>query len=134
MGHDLLKLTVRCDRDAPARVREAICDLRDLDPVKEDALLVASELVSNAVLHSGCVEGEPLEVHVSSSAESVLISVADPGLSEQEATRRSGPTRDGVGGWGLQLVSLLALRWGTERRSRHRVWAELGLPGSRLSV
>ena len=39
----------------------------------------------------------------------------------------SGPiaTPEGPGGWGLYLVDRCAVRWGTERGERHRVWLEL---------
>ena len=32
---------------------------------------------------------------------------------------------DGPGGWGLYLVDRCAVRWGSERGERHRVWLEL---------
>jgi hypothetical protein len=32
---------------------------------------------------------------------------------------------EGPGGWGLYLVDRCAVRWGSERGERHRMWLEL---------
>jgi serine/threonine-protein kinase RsbW len=121
---DLLSLTVPCNRDAPAAVRQALGQIPRLGCLLDDGLLVASELVTNAVLHSGCAIDHVIRVRASLSEDHLLISVHDPGLSGQEATPRS-PAQLGVGGFGLQIVDRLALRWGAERPDGYWVWAEL---------
>jgi anti-sigma regulatory factor (Ser/Thr protein kinase) len=119
-----LRLDLPCDRDAPAAARAR---LRGLDRAAGDAILVASELVSNAVLHSGAVARDHLTLHVTVGRERVLISVVDPGRSNG-AARPSGRA-DRSGGFGLHLVEQLCTRWGSDRRDGHRVWAELPVAG-----
>jgi anti-sigma regulatory factor (Ser/Thr protein kinase) len=128
MTSDLVRLRVPCDPTAPRQVRHALDRVPELAPVHDDALLIASELVTNAILHSGCGGEDWLEVGVERSGDSVRICVADPGESGTEAIPRPAPRADRAGGWGLALVSRVAQRWGTERTETHSVWAELGLP------
>lgn len=120
---ELLSMKLPCDAQAPGAVRHALGRSQDIGWVRGDATLVASELVTNAVLHSGCSEDQMIEVRVDVRAERLRISVRDPGASGHEATVRSGQP---VGGWGLQIVDQLAERWGSERAEGYQVWAELG--------
>jgi anti-sigma regulatory factor (Ser/Thr protein kinase) len=93
-----------------------------------DAMLVASELVSNAVVHSGGTEQDHLWVHVTLRDGRLCISVRDPGRSGQVAKPRRA--NDAFGGLGLRLVEQLSQRWGTERNGGQRVWAELAVAAS----
>ena len=123
---DLLDMRVACDELAPAAVREKVRDLRDLDGALDDAMLVASELVTNAVRHSLCAEDEFVTVRVSRNGR-FRIAVVDPGASGQSAVIADRPVE--LGGLGLKVVEQVAAAWGTERRSDgYRVWAELELP------
>jgi anti-sigma regulatory factor (Ser/Thr protein kinase) len=92
--------------------------------IGDDALLVLSELVTNAVLHSGCGPEENIGVQVSTDGERVWISVRDPGLSGGEARPHARDPRR-VGGLGLVVVDTLATRWGSDRLDGYHVWAEL---------
>jgi anti-sigma regulatory factor (Ser/Thr protein kinase) len=88
-------------RDTLSAVDE---DLRDV------ALLLASELVTNAILHART----PVQVGVLHDGDNVLICVADrrddtPDLVAQDKSR------DRPGGRGLALVQDLASQWGTQR-------------------
>ena len=122
---EVLALEVPCDRDAPGRVRQALMDLESLGWVLGDVMLVASELVTNAVLHSGCLDQHRLKVRAGLGDRHIRISVTDPGLSGQEAEIPA--FRGTPGGWGLRLVDQLAAEWGTERDDGYRVWAEMSL-------
>jgi anti-sigma regulatory factor (Ser/Thr protein kinase) len=123
---DLLDMRVPCDELAPAVVRKKVRDLRDLDGALDDAMLVASELVTNAVRHSLCAEDEFVTVRISRDGR-FRIAVLDPGASGQSAEIADRPVERG--GLGLKVVEQLAARWGTERRGDgYRVWAELELP------
>jgi anti-sigma regulatory factor (Ser/Thr protein kinase) len=122
---EVLSLEVPCDRDAPGTVREALLDVDSLGWVVGDVMLVASELVTNAVLHSGCLDEHVLRVQVCLHDRNIRISVWDPGLSDK--TAEVGTVERGVGGWGLQIVEQLAAAWGSERGDGYRVWAELPL-------
>lgn len=121
----LLRLRLSCDPSAPAHAREALARLPVIEPVRDDALLVASELVTNAVLHSGCNSREDLEVVADASPDSLIIAVTDVGRSE--TVPRPRPSAERPGGLGLRVVAALARSWGTDRRSGRRVWAELAL-------
>jgi two-component sensor histidine kinase len=106
-------------------VRQELRSLRDLGRALHDALLVASELVTNAVRHSLCREDEFLTVGVTRD-ERLRVAVLDPGASGQSAEIANRPVE--LGGLGLKVVEELAAAWGTERRDNgYRVWAELEL-------
>jgi anti-sigma regulatory factor (Ser/Thr protein kinase) len=124
---EVLSLNIPCNRRAPGLVRAALDETEGLGWVLGDAMLVASELVTNAVLHSGCSAAELLEVKAVLASERLVISVQDPGRSGKAAEPM--PADDlRPNGWGLRIVEQLASRWGSERRGGYRVWAELPLP------
>jgi anti-sigma regulatory factor (Ser/Thr protein kinase) len=119
----VLSLDLPCAPDAPATVRAA---LRGTGGQSDDVLLVASELVTNAVEHSGCEPDDLLNVRISEQSERILISVCDPGTSNRRAA--VGPAEPSrVGGWGLRLVAQLSERWGADRPGGYRVWAEVAV-------
>jgi anti-sigma regulatory factor (Ser/Thr protein kinase) len=123
-------LAIRCDSEAPGAVRDALRDFGQAGWILGDAMLIASELVSNAVLHSGAHRDDLLHVDLRFAEEGVLfISVTDPGVSGGTAEPRSAD--DAFGGIGLRVVEQLATRWGSDRRDGHRVWAELAAPPAR---
>lgn len=123
MAAELLSISVRCDEHAPRAVREALAGIPGLGWVLGDAMLVASELVTNAVLHSSCTAEDLLEVRVSRDGR-LRLCVVDPGGSGREATITERQAE--LGGMGLKIVDQLADDWGSQRdRDGHRVWAEL---------
>jgi anti-sigma regulatory factor (Ser/Thr protein kinase) len=85
----------------------------------EDARLLASELVANAVEHVR-EEGE-IELRISVARNVLRIEVLDPGPGF--VPRQRSPDSDR--GWGLHYVDRLAARWGADRAERARVWFEL---------
>ena len=93
--------------------------------LQETAALLASELATNAVRHG---DGHDFEVSVrfGPGAQELWVGVTDRGPGSP--TVRRPPVTD-ERGRGLQLVGLLASRWGI-RRSRDSdtktVWFELG--------
>jgi anti-sigma regulatory factor (Ser/Thr protein kinase) len=123
---DLLALDLPCDPGAPAAVRQALADVDEAGWPVGDAMLIASELVTNAVLHSGCSADHTVSVRASQRGNRILIAVHDPGLSRRpaEPRRHEGSA---FGGWGLRIVEQLADRWGAERPDGYRVWAELAM-------
>jgi anti-sigma regulatory factor (Ser/Thr protein kinase) len=122
-----MALTLPCAPSASASVREELSRLDGLGWVLGDVMLVASELVNNAVLHSGGRPHDDLQVRASRRAGRLTVSVRDPGLSGSQAGS-APPTDAQVGGWGLQIIDALCERWGEERDDGYRVWAELTLP------
>jgi anti-sigma regulatory factor (Ser/Thr protein kinase) len=135
---ELLVLEVGCGREAPAVVRAALRQIKGLGAVRDDAILVASELVTNAVVHSGGSPGDTIRVRAVLVGGDVSISVHDPGLSGDTPQLRDTDVTQ-AGGRGLRIVKQLARRWGFELDRGHRVWAELAAahrecPGSRAKV
>lgn len=101
--------------------------------VLDGALLVCSELVTNAVKATGITKPNPswgeltslrlLTVRLVGLAGSVVIEVGDSSLREP-AVRQAVPEDEG--GRGLGIVEHLAVRWGCYPcRSGNVVWAEL---------
>ena len=88
-----------------------------------DARLVASELVTNAVVHSDCGSDDTIEVLARLSPGRLTIAVDDRGLSAR-TPRSPSPDDDAMG---LRIVGEIARRWGTERSDGLLVWAELEL-------
>ena len=92
----------------------------------DDAALVVTELVANAVLHAG--GPVTLAVTIPDEASSLRLEVADsspvpPVLREYGTSASTGR--------GLTLVARLAARWGVEPAdSGKRVWVELGTGSS----
>jgi anti-sigma regulatory factor (Ser/Thr protein kinase) len=121
---ELLLLEVTCGREAPAIVRAALRQIKGLGVARDDTMLVVSELVTNAVVHSGATPADTMQVGVVLVEGGVLISVQDPGLSGDTPH----PKDTGVmqpDGRGLRIVGQLARRWGFELDRGHRVWAEI---------
>jgi serine/threonine-protein kinase RsbW len=102
--------------------------LPEVGPTLGDALLVASELVTNAVRHSQGTERDTLQVQVDRTDDQLRVSVQDPGGADCEA-RITKPAKPASGGMGLRIVDELSSRWGSERREGYTVWAEVPLVG-----
>jgi anti-sigma regulatory factor (Ser/Thr protein kinase) len=93
-------------------------------PCGDAAVLLVSQIFSNSVRHSGSgAPGETVTVAVTAGDSVVRVEVTDragPGTPE---LRPAG--RDAEGGRGLQLVAVLAARWGWRRRGGQMVtWFE----------
>jgi anti-sigma regulatory factor (Ser/Thr protein kinase) len=94
-------------------------------PVRDDVLLLVSEVVTNAVRHAGVGPDRPARLEVRHGSRLVRVAVADegPGFTWLPTTS-SGPKQSG--GWGLFLVDRVADRWGVEcTTSGSRVWFEI---------
>jgi anti-sigma regulatory factor (Ser/Thr protein kinase) len=89
-------------------------------------MLVASELVTNAVRHSCCAANDLLSVEMLKCSDCLEIAVRDPGASGGSARPVDRPLGDG--GLGLKVVEQLTRDWGAERRpDGYRVWAQVAL-------
>ncbi|MEU9578644.1 SpoIIE family protein phosphatase [Streptomyces chilikensis] len=96
--------------------------------VIDDAVVLTSELVTNAVVHAGTAA----DVVCLRSTEGVRIEVADQ-YPERELPLQSAAltmtSPDQEGGRGLQLCAALATRWGVDyTTTRKQVWFQLDLP------
>ena len=85
--------------------------------VLDDATLLTSELVTNAVRHAGHAAGDPIDITVSIDERILRVTVRDrgPGFDPGELA-----TRSEYGGWGLELVRKLSSRWGSIAGARQR--------------
>lgn len=121
---EILSLELPCDVHAPKLVRKTLAAVHDGGWVLEDGLLVASELVTNAVQHSGCGGEHRLRVEVGRRDGNLMISVHDPGLTRDVAEPAHRGAAD-PGGRGIKIIQQLSVRWGSERPDGYRVWAEI---------
>ncbi|QEV20618.1 SpoIIE family protein phosphatase [Streptomyces alboniger] len=96
--------------------------------IVDDAVVLTSELVTNAVVHAGTAA----DVLCLRSVDAVRIEVSDhyPEREiplQQSSVNMGSPDREG--GRGLQLCAALATRWGVEYTPTHKqVWFQLDLP------
>lgn len=113
----------RAARTARQFLRRELASWQVEEQVAEVAVLCASELVTNAVMHTGAAS----EVRVSLDDATLTLVVRDhggPGSAVPVPESDHDPLR--VHGRGLQLVEALAQRWGTEREAGGTtVWVEL---------
>ncbi|MEU2782619.1 MULTISPECIES: SpoIIE family protein phosphatase [Streptomyces] len=96
--------------------------------IVDDAVVLTSELVTNAVVHAGT----SADVLCLRSEDGVRIEVADR-YPEREIPLQGSPVNmgspDREGGRGLQLCAALAGRWGVDYSPTHKqVWFQLDLP------
>jgi anti-sigma regulatory factor (Ser/Thr protein kinase) len=118
---------VSTGRDAPAAVRDALRErgAHLAEPLRDDLLLLLSELVTNAVRHSGANDGEPIAIDLEEKSDHVLVEVTDPGDGFARPDQLV-PDLTKTGGLGLVLVDRLARAWGTRRTPKGSlVWFEL---------
>lgn len=95
--------------------------------VADDAGLVVTELVGNAVRYAHPLPGGVLRVAWELTANRLLLKVTDGGGRGSPHRQSAGP-RD-TRGRGLAIVETLAARWGVERADGRpsTVWAEFPL-------
>jgi anti-sigma regulatory factor (Ser/Thr protein kinase) len=92
--------------------------------LQDEVVLLVSELVTNAVIHGRA----PIQLRMRKSSDSLVLEVRDSAL---HLPRRLRPTSDDEHGRGLQLVSLLADRWGTRPTPEGKsVWCVFSLNGA----
>ena len=120
---------------APRIRKELVEDLlaRELpSQVIDEAEIVVSELVANAIRHARPLADGAIRIHWKVKNNVVEVEVSDGG--GPTAPRPSPPTTWAPGGRGLRIVRSLAHEWGvTEDRSGSTVWASLGGPSRRRS-
>jgi anti-sigma regulatory factor (Ser/Thr protein kinase) len=119
------------DASAPATARAIVADTlgaRWAGPALERAQLATSELVTNAVVHSGASADALLVLRLQRSQHAVRLEVEDPGQGGAIAPRQADLA--GGGGFGLNLVHHVSERWGFEHVAGEgtRVWADIELP------
>ena len=121
---EILRLRLRCDAAAPRLARRAVERLEEIRAIREDALLLTSELASNAVARSGFDPGEEIELRAELLPDGVRILVRGEGRSRRRPILRAlDPDRPGR--LGLGVVQTVSRQWGSERDDGMCVWAEI---------
>ncbi len=102
-----------------ARSRLAGSGIGDDEPLAETLILLISELVTNAVVHTGC----PAVLRMLFGEPGVRVEVADASARGPARRQAAG---DDTGGRGLELVDGLADRWGWQREGAGKqIWCEI---------
>jgi anti-sigma regulatory factor (Ser/Thr protein kinase) len=119
--HESLTLTTKGGMDAPARVRAALKALNGgLGEKSDDVKLLATELVSNAVVHAGVDHDSYMHFALSALPDWITAALEYPG---EPFTASVEPEE---GHFGLYLVERLSDSWGFERTGdKNRVWFEI---------
>jgi anti-sigma regulatory factor (Ser/Thr protein kinase) len=111
-----VRLARRATRDALAAWQ--------LGHLEEAAVLLVSELVTNAVLHAADTGAIGLELTSTGTSLQVAVQDGDPTWRQARS-----PAGCGESGFGFLLVDSLARRWGVRRIAGGKaVWAELDTP------
>ena len=120
---DDLSVTLDSESRSPARARRALShflNVRGVDgEVQHAALLIVSELVSNAVQHGRA----PIQLNAAVSDEALLVEVTDGGTPFDRGVGQAAAET----GRGFAIVETLARQWGvaTGAEQGKTVWAEL---------
>ena len=89
-----------------------------------DAVLVVSELLSNAIRHARPLPGANVQVAWAVGEDAIEVAVSDGGSPTTPV--RAHATVSSLGGRGLDIVEYLARRWGVRSDdSGQTVWAVL---------
>lgn len=105
-----------------AELRRLLEDAGVESEVRETAVLLASEMVSNAVEHGG----GPSYLDAAIRPDVLRLEVSDP---SPELPAPAGEVDEvSERGRGLMLIAALSSRWGAERRRQGKtVWCEIAL-------
>jgi anti-sigma regulatory factor (Ser/Thr protein kinase) len=122
-----LELQLGRDERAPAQARAAVsawCERLGVSSVRaqQAVVLLVSELVSNAVLHSKAPPGSSVTLAARLAGEAMRVSVSDAGEGFEPRPRDPAQLSDG---YGLFLLDKMASRWGVDAAGSTSVWFEL---------
>jgi anti-sigma regulatory factor (Ser/Thr protein kinase) len=96
--------------DQVACAREFIRDATTGCPVQDEAILLTSELCTNALQHTASGNGGTFEVTIQLRPGSMRVEVRDDGSPSTPALQSVSDLAED--GRGLEIVALLAHRWG----------------------
>lgn len=121
-------VTVRHERSSVSAARHALADelaANGIDPpVRDDAVLVLSELVSNSIMHAAPLSSGEISVRWSLRQDRLHLEITDGGgVTRPQAAVAAVSS---LGGRGLDIVRTICSAWGvTEEGNAVTVWAEL---------
>jgi len=106
-------------------VRRFFAQLVQGRPAADDAVLLASELATNAVVHTASGDGGKICVVVQVEDKRLRVEVHDDGSATAPVVRQCATATES--GLGLGLVEMLSERWGHDGGPSGRtVWFEMG--------
>lgn len=112
--------------EAAGRARELVRELltaAGVTTILDDALLVVSELATNAVRYGS----SPIALHLTLDDARLVIAVQDAHPSDLPYPKVLTQTEPD--GRGMHLISAMTTRWGWDRSVNTKVvWAEIALP------
>lgn len=112
------------DGRSVADARSFVADASGGHPRRDDAVLLVSEVATNAVLYGSANGVERFRVVVRSSPARIYAAVVDGGGEGAPSLKRHAA--DAEHGRGLEIVDLVASTWGVVPiGTGHRVWFEL---------
>jgi PAS domain S-box-containing protein len=124
-AESVLSLRLAGGADAPSVARKALARAlgdRVSEQVGGDALIVVSELATNAVHHGGArSDADELAVYAALLPGRLRLEVCDMGAGFEPGGH--GPRADG--GYGLRVLDRLATSWGVAGTDPVTVWVEL---------
>jgi anti-sigma regulatory factor (Ser/Thr protein kinase) len=122
-------LTFPLSVDAPRQARRSFDRYTGTieEALLDDLRLLSSEIVTNAVQHSGCPRGDPLRIEVTTARDLIRVEVIDGGKRTRPVRPRSQTPASG-----LQYVALLSDRWSSGATNSFRVWFEIDIQASGL--
>ena len=118
-------MTVALSHQAPRTIRDSLeteyaltMDRALLDDVK----VMASEAVTNAVIHSGRPDGDPISVSANVTESVLHIEVGDQGKGVANLSARSLDPPSGLG-----FLDILSDRWSSRQDGSFHVWFEIDI-------
>ena len=121
-------VTVPHERSSVSTARHALADELDANgvgtPMRDDAVLVLSELVSNAIKHAAPLPSGDISVCWALQQDRLHLEITDGGaLTRPQAAVAAVSS---LGGRGLDIVRTICSEWGvTEDGNAVTVWADL---------
>jgi anti-sigma regulatory factor (Ser/Thr protein kinase) len=124
--HPIVRAAYPADRTAVARARRFVRDTLigwGADDAIDDAVLLTSELATNAVIHART----PFEVVCRATGASVQIEVVDGDAAHVLPAPGDGDDPNRISGRGLLMPVMLAAEWGVSYAAASKtVWFRLG--------
>jgi|tagenome__1003787_1003787.scaffolds.fasta_scaffold19505582_1 anti-sigma regulatory factor (Ser/Thr protein kinase) len=117
--------TLAARLDAGSKARRVVVGLPISKEAREQLALVVSELVNNAVLHTGAADADSLRLKVRLRSGRVRVEVRDNGPGFDPPSQ-NGHEPHAAGGYGLEIVAAISETWGVvRRRGGCTVWCEV---------
>src|SRR5579859_4037115 len=118
-------------RQARSQLAAALYERDVLGSLVDDAVLILSEFVTNALRHARALNSGMIRVAWELTSEGLLrIEVTDGGGTTRPSTKPYSMSVSAHAGRGLEIVDRLADRWGSQREEggdEYTVWAELAV-------